>query len=1024
MEERSSQVFKVFIGSPGDVAALRKVAFDMVKRLSDDAWRPSGLVVEGYGWDVTHYPKLANVPPQANIEKSLPNMAEYDLCLFIIGSRLGSPLDDENFAALPDGRQPTGTEYEYNSAVAEGGQPAVLVYYHEKPLSIDPKASVEDQQEALSQYQRAQSFVKQISQNESGHYIGGLFTFASEDPFTTQLEKDLKRLVKDLMPPATGGSLPTVQPTAPGNVPEAYLHWLKKDLPDLSLKGMHSKVTSPVRLPDIYVPALVMTTAVEDEEITGTGLQGAVKRSNLELLLSRLDRESQYVSGAPGSGKTTFSFWLCWLLTEGQLIAHPIEEPEEYREELPTDLMGRLPLLCRLRDFWGHMDCRRDNGNWTKHQLEQGLARWLDSKGPDGLTGQDLLDWLAQGRCLLIFDGFDEVPERHRTPDGISYPRETLLSGLEHALPDWQLVGNRVLLTSRPYGLSDAERRRLGLDESPLQPLPTELQQLFIRRWYATTHGGEDSELADTLWQHLQARDEPWLDELTANPLLLTALCVKFSEGQVLPTDQYELFDAVVENTLYSRFRDATREILPVRRRLEAVAWGMQSGEVLDMEPTCPVAEIRLDQVDTLLAHHAGQNPLSEAGGTTAAQRRDELLTRSGLLLPHGSDHASFYHLMFQDFFAAEQVLRNPAASIAGLLNGHAADPRWHSLFIFLLSGQNRRGNGIDGPLNTFGAVLRPALQPTALGSQALPAILWGRCLELAHTQVPDLGELGEEFFAACTAALQLVDNPKERSRLFDALARLGLDRRPGVGLGPDGLPDIDWVEIPAGEFIYGEGDKQETLQLDAFSISRYPITNGQYQAFIDDGGYADARWWQGIEQQTPTDPAWREGNRPRETVSWYEAMAFCRWLSDGLDMTVSLPTEQQWEKAARGSDGRTYPWGDDYVQGTANVDEKERDNGPNYLQQTTAVGLYPAGASPAGVMDMAGNAWEWCLTKYDRSAAVQPDDSGDPRVLRGGSWGHGPEGARSAGCLGDDPGIRGPVIGFRVLFSGPLAGH
>ena len=366
------------------------------------------------------------------------------------------------------------------------------------------------------------------------------------------------------------------------------------------------------------------------------------EQNNLELLLSRLDKESLYVSGAPGSGKTTFCFWLCWLISEGRMLSHPIDTSGEYREALPTDLMARLPVLCRLRDFWGHMDCQRDNGSWSRRQLEQGLCHWLDAKGPDGLCGEDFLYWLGEGRCLLIFDGFDEVPEYHATVTGGSYPRAALLSGLQKALGRWQQQGNRVLLTSRPYGLGEPERRRLKLDESPLQPLPSELQLLFIQRWYHTSHGAEGAETAEALWSHLRERDDAWLDELTSNPLLLTALCVKFSESKLLPTDQHELFDAVVENTLYNRYRHAAGELIPVRRRLEAIAWGMHTGQGLDMEATCPVAEIRVDQVDLLLARRAQLNPLTEAGAIEPAQRRDELLNRTGLLLPYGEDGASF----------------------------------------------------------------------------------------------------------------------------------------------------------------------------------------------------------------------------------------------------------------------------------------------------------------------------------------------------------------------------------------------
>lgn len=174
---------------------------------------------------------------------------------------------------------------------------------------------------------------------------------------------------------------------------------------------------------------------------------------------------------------------------------------------------------------------------------------------------------------------------------------------------------------------------------------------------------------------------------------------------------------------------------------------------------------------------------------------------------------------------------------------------------------------------------------------------------------------------------------------------------------------------------------------MNAFQIAKYPVTYVQFQKFIDiQDGFTDDRWWQGLAEREiqPLEQCWKIANLPRENVTWYAAVAFCRWLSNGVGYCVRLPLEWEWQFAAQGTDGRQYSWGNEYIQGYVNVKVTSTKGGV-FLGRTTAVGDFHQGESPFGVMDMVGNVWEWCQNEYN-----QPDNTGlfrnAARVVRGGS--------------------------------------
>ncbi|MBK8032483.1 MAG: SUMF1/EgtB/PvdO family nonheme iron enzyme [Chloroflexi bacterium] len=231
------------------------------------------------------------------------------------------------------------------------------------------------------------------------------------------------------------------------------------------------------------------------------------------------------------------------------------------------------------------------------------------------------------------------------------------------------------------------------------------------------------------------------------------------------------------------------------------------------------------------------------------------------------------------------------------------------------------------------------------------------------------------------------------------------------------GIPLLEWCEIPAGILHIGEngkGSQRDTLHVEAFQLAKYPVTNGQFQLFIDDPrGYANQSWW-GF---SPYAAEWRRLNpqpaasqfqgadRPRENVTWFEAVAFACWLSDKLGMQITLPTRQQWQRAARGDDQRVYPWGNEFDTTLCNTRESR-------LRQTTLVMRYVNGTSQHGVYDMAGNVWEWCLNgNYDDT----DKSSNAQRSVQGGSFISAHERAQTGFTFKLSPEYHYGSIGFRL---------
>jgi len=530
-----------------------------------------------------------------------------------------------------------------------------------------------------------------------------------------------------------------------------------------------------------------------------------------------------------------------------------------------------------------------------------------------------------------------------------------------------------------------------------------------------------------------------------------------------LPDDRAKLYKEVIDllllrweetksgGSLQDLLRAAKRDDNDLLRTLGAVAFAVHSrSRNLEAGQTGDIP--RHELLDALEALH----PEKSLDWANLVIRTVE--QRAGLLIAREERVFAFPHRSFQEYLAAIHLTkdRDFAAKAVGLLDETGY---WREVIKWAAG----RVTHVDDVVEWKGFSLLRKLCPDDQPPTTLP---WHRVwlagealLEMSLAKVTQFDD-GPELVTRIRGLLkQLLAQealpPFERAQAGLALGQLG-DDRPGVGVRSRAqrkpVPDLAWARvIEPGGFIMGgkedwEGKQEVTCHIaHPFRVAVYPVTVAQYQLFIQDGGYErqfynddpekriwTAAGWQWRERDHRTRPddytsAFQTPNHPRVGVTWYEAAAFCNWLNAAFTTQelklpdpawrVRLPTEAERERAARHTDGREFPWDPKDKEAPANRCNCAEAN----IGQTSAVGLFPSGKCSCGAHDMAGNVWEWCLTKwcqdykhYERKADHNPEGD-SARVLRGGSWDFPADSARCA-CRFPGPSRR-PVLEHR--FSG-----
>jgi formylglycine-generating enzyme required for sulfatase activity len=511
---------------------------------------------------------------------------------------------------------------------------------------------------------------------------------------------------------------------------------------------------------------------------------------------------------------------------------------------------------------------------------------------------------------------------------------------------------------------------------------------------------------ANELWQALQMNER--VRDLATNPLLLTVVAVIYHNNYVLPEDRAALYEECIEVLLrggrgkadraaqtrrqYSGKPELSMGLHPRRELLSAVAYTMhqrgEQGRIIE----------RQDLIRTVATRLPTRPDADEAARAFVA----ELPVHIGLLDEVQPDRFRFSHLSFQEFLAARHIAETDQWDE---LLAHYRENWWREV-ILLCAGHLSQARcwRFLGKLIKQGQTSSDRAEALGLATDAIAE------LERFKGQ----GPLNKQIIRQAWGILEAQPAPAvpavARVECGRVLARLGDPRRAVNDLPPE------MVQIAGGTFVIGntkeaarDDDEVNDLPLTVptFKIARYPVTNAQWKLFLDDDGYnPDAPWWDAAGQ------AWLRKsdrlktlsrydkhlgialpNHPVVTITWYEAMAFCRWLSQHQGYNphgnqYTLPSEAEWEYAARRATCRIYPWGNDQP------DAKHANFARTY-NGTTTPGCFPVGTTVEdGIHDLTGNVWEWTRSIY----RPYPYNPGDGRediskpsinewVMRGSGW-------------------------------------
>jgi formylglycine-generating enzyme required for sulfatase activity/3',5'-cyclic AMP phosphodiesterase CpdA len=790
-------------------------------------------------------------------------------------------------------------------------------------------------------------------------------------------------------------------------IPETYVKWLNENYSHVDAEKLYGKGDAfPISLPEIFIPLYSNEISYREKDIRKQdGLEGEAaakimekeKPVDLETLI--VQHDGLLVEGEAGSGKTTLLKHVAWSLAQQSNIKGPLSE-----------MHGSLPVLIFLKDLKEFfMTSQKDEENHPSFpsfvrrgfSVEEVLTWYFRSKMGNTIQLEAVQKFLRTQKVLFMLDGLDEIEQPYRDE-------------IVNKFCDFRIVnhGTKVVFTGRRHGMEGAAVKRLEKSHVEILHLNWKQVGVFTMKWFSWLYPGSSGKGGKTAEAMIGAiTDHDDIKKLVESPLMLTAVCILYHDNNELPEQRAELYKKFVENLIYRRFKD--REPQNVHEFLKNLAFFMHESKKRGVDKSEALSVLKKTYL------------VSEGETNYGPQHRienlfDDIESNCGLLkLENGQ--FSFWHLTFQEFLAASYLVDNNSNYVADVESYWKDD--WFKEMLELYVGylsidQKQMANN----------VVASALKE----EKGMPCNRWllgGEALVDIHKD----RRMSHAVQKAIERMLHIVEkgsSPAIILRAGEVLGRLG-----------DSRNLKEFVKVKGGKY---ELENIGEAVIGDFEIGKYPVVNQWFEEFYKAGGYKNMDFWSQegkkwldytkIERPAFWDERkWKCPNSPVVGVSWYEADAFCKWLtaSDKDGWRYFLPDENQWQAAAAGEKRREYPW-------EGKWDKTKCNNSELGLNKTSPVGIFLQGNTPEGIADMAGNVWEWTISDY-HSKKVMEDFLFDEEmqklwdkkywdklieklkekdhqlpVLRGGSWINGAVFCRCASRCRFHPSDRYVSAGFR----------